>query len=73
MLNQHHRSQSFYRARYLRRNMTYTENMMWIELRKKRLGQYRFRRQAPIGNYIADFLCVKLKLVIELDGPSHEE
>ena len=73
MLYQHRRGLSFYRARYLRSNMTVVEKMMWIELRKKRFHAYRFRRQVPIGAYIADFCCIKLKLIIELDGPSHED
>ena len=72
MLNQYRRGCSFYRARYLRAHMTIVEKILWIELRKKRFSGYIFRRQAPIGNYIADFLYIKLKLIVELDGPSHE-
>ena len=44
---------------------------MWGRLRSKRLQQFRFRRQLPIGNFIADFACPSLKLVIELDGSQH--
>ncbi len=70
MLNQYRRSNIFYRARHLRRNMTKAERILWINLRK-RSCHYKFRRQVPIGKYIADFLCVELKLIIEVDGESH--
>ncbi len=55
----------------LRRNQTKAEQVLWYELRAKRLG-YKFRRQFQIGKYIVDFYCHELKLVIELDGPIHE-
>ncbi len=71
MLNQLRRSNIFYRSRYLRRHMTKAEKILWTSLRKRKISQYKFRRQVPIGKYIADFLCVKLKLIIEVDGDSH--
>ncbi len=58
------------RARRLRKEMTNAERKLWSYLRGDQLG-VRFRRQAPIGPYIADFVCVKARLVIELDGPQH--
>ncbi len=66
MLNHYRRGQSFYRARYLRMHTTYVERLMWIQLRNRRFHEYKFRRQVSIGNYIADFLSAKLKLIIEL-------
>ena len=57
--------------RKLRLNPTKAEEVLWKELRNKKLG-YKFRRQFQIDNYIVDFCCRELRLVIELDGPIHE-
>lgn len=56
-------------ARALRKNMTFPERELWYHFLKD--YPVRFRRQAPLGNYIADFYCAKAKLVIELDGYYH--
>ena len=48
-----------------------SEKVLWQELRMKKLG-YKFRRQFNIGRYIVDIYCNDLKLIIELDGPIHE-
>jgi very-short-patch-repair endonuclease len=53
--------------------MTDVERLLWRALRYKQLGGHRFRRQHPIGRYIADFACIEQKLVIELDGGQHLE
>jgi very-short-patch-repair endonuclease len=58
-------------ARALRRNSTDAERMLWSELRDHRLNGAGFRRQVPIENYIADFICHAAKLAIELDGGQH--
>jgi len=58
-------------ARALRRNSTDAERILWSELRDHRLGGAGFRRQVPVGNYVADFLCHAAKLIIELDGGQH--
>ena len=58
-------------ARALRRNSTDAERIVWSELRGNRLNGASFRRQVPIGRYIADFVCHAAKLVIELDGGQH--
>ena len=58
-------------ARRSRREPTMAEAAMWKLLRGRRLGDLKFRRQTPIGPYIADFCCPVLKLVIELDGGVH--
>ncbi len=61
------------RARSLRNHATDTERHLWRCLRNHQLGGHRFRRQVPIGNYIADFACLEAKLIIELDGGQHQE
>jgi very-short-patch-repair endonuclease len=58
-------------ARALRKNSTDAERILWSELRDHRLSGASFRRQVPIANYIADFVCHSAKLVIELDGGQH--
>jgi very-short-patch-repair endonuclease len=58
-------------ARALRRNSTDAERILWSELRNHRLGGAGFRRQVPIENYIADFVCHGARLVVELDGGQH--
>ncbi|MDJ0761468.1 MAG: endonuclease domain-containing protein [Myxococcota bacterium] len=60
-------------ARELRKNLTNTEQLLWTRLRKKSLLGFRFRRQHPIGPFIADFYCADAGLVIELDGGIHNE
>ena len=57
-------------ARRLRRNMTRSEVLLWAKLRGKTLG-YRFKRQTPVGPFIADFACIEVKLAIEVDGATH--
>jgi very-short-patch-repair endonuclease len=59
------------RARELRKNSTLGEVLLWNELRGRKVGELRFLRQKPIENYIVDFYCTELKLVIEIDGSSH--
>ncbi len=51
--------------------MTETERALWQELRRGKIPGTRFRRQVPIGPYIADFACLKSRLIIELDGSQH--
>ena len=55
----------------LRMNPTRAEELLWEEIRNKKLG-YRFRRQHPIGVYIVDFYCHKAALVVEVDGDIHD-
>ena len=59
------------RARSLRRTATPAERMLWRSLARSALGA-KFSRQMPVGPWFADFLCRELKLVIELDGHSHD-
>lgn len=59
------------RRRELRRYSTEQEKKLWEKLRKSQLG-YKFRRQHSIGGYIVDFYCAETRLVIEIDGSSHD-
>ncbi len=60
-------------ARALRQHQTDAEKVLWYRLRSRQLEGRKFRRQQVIGRYIADFLCLDPKLVIELDGGQHAE
>ena len=61
----------FARAKELRNTMAEAEIVLWSYLRSG-INGLKFRRQHPLGNYIADFYCHKMKLVIELDGSIHQ-
>jgi very-short-patch-repair endonuclease len=58
-------------ARKLRREMTEAEWKLWHALRSRRFDGYKFRRQVPIGTYIADFVCQECKVIVEVDGSQH--
>ena len=60
------------KARQLRKNATEAERLMWERLRNRRLAGWKFRRQAPIGPYIVDFVCFERRLIIEVDGGHHQ-
>jgi len=60
-------------ARNLRLAPTDAERRLWRYLRSRQLEGAHFRRQHPIGDYFADFCCIRLKLVIEVDGGQHSE
>jgi very-short-patch-repair endonuclease len=59
------------RARVLRNNMTKAEIILWTRLRSRKINGYKFRRQQPLLDYIVDFYCHELKLIIEVDGEIH--
>ena len=59
-------------AKALRQNMTFSEVLLWNELKQKKMLEYDFDRQRPIDNYIVDFYCKDLMLAIEVDGISHD-
>jgi very-short-patch-repair endonuclease len=61
------------RARQLRREATTAESLLWELLRDRRLLGRKFRRQHPIGQFIADFFCDDARLIIEIDGAVHHE
>lgn len=60
-------------VRFLRKNLTDAERKLWQVLRAKRFSGYKFKRQQPIGKYIVDFVCLRQKLVLEIDGGQHSE
>ena len=55
----------------MRREPAEAEDRLWNELRDRRLDRIKFRRQVPVGRYIADFVCLDAKLVVEIDGSQH--
>ena len=59
-------------ARHLRKNMTDAEKALWSALRDRRFDKFKFRRQVPVGKYIADFLCPQKALIVEVDGETHD-
>ena len=61
------------RAKAHRRNLTDAERILWSKLKGKQINGWQFRKQHPVGPYIADFACVRAKLIIEVDGDSHAE
>ena len=61
------------RARALRKNVTDAERVLWRVLRRFKKEGVPFRRQVPIGSYIADFACHRAKIIVELDGSQHGE
>ncbi len=58
-------------SRQLRNNSTLSEVLLWQELKAGQMEGFKFNRQKPLDNYIVDFYCKKLRLVIEIDGESH--
>ena len=58
-------------ARALRKRMTDAEVILWSRLRRHEAGGFHFRKQHPVGHYIADFACPKARLVVEVDGDTH--
>jgi very-short-patch-repair endonuclease len=60
-------------ARSMRRVPTEPERLLWSRLRDRRLGRFKFRRQRPIGQFIADFACMERRLIVEADGGQHAD
>src|SRR6266446_5767029 len=60
------------RAKQLRQAMTRAETLLWRYLKANRIDGLGFRRQVPFRNYIADFVCMSAKIIVELDGESHD-
>lgn len=61
------------RAKALRTRLTDAERKLWYALRAKRFGNVKFKRQAPIGNYIVDFVSFEHRLIAEVDGGQHND
>ncbi|HEX8320668.1 endonuclease domain-containing protein [Longimicrobium sp.] len=60
-------------ARELRSALTPAEDRLWSAIRKDQLAGLRFRRQHPVGPFILDFYCPRVRLCVELDGGIHEQ
>ena len=60
-------------AKRLRRRMNFPEKRLWTQLRANRLDGVHFRRQHPIGPYILDFFCARIRLAVEVDGEIHND
>ncbi|MBI4519049.1 MAG: endonuclease domain-containing protein [Deltaproteobacteria bacterium] len=60
-------------ARLLRKNPTEAERTLWRYLRLRQLHGHKFRRQQPLGPYVADFACLERRLIVEVDGAQHAE
>ena len=58
-------------ARALRRDATNAERQLWQILRRKQIAGFRFRRQVILSGFIADFVCLEARLVVEVDGATH--
>jgi very-short-patch-repair endonuclease len=70
MLSQ--RDRTLAHARRMRHAPSATERLLWTLLRDRRLEQLKFRRQVPLGPYVADFACLSHRLIVEADGPFHD-
>ena len=70
-LNNHYNRKLKHLAKALRTESTKAEVRLWCELLSKGKSGYRFLRQRPVDKYIADFMCKELKLIVEVDGYSH--
>jgi very-short-patch-repair endonuclease len=64
--------QQRHRAKHLRRAMTRAEILLWRYLKAHHLDGISFRRQAPMGRYMVDFVCHSVRLIVELDGETHD-
>jgi very-short-patch-repair endonuclease len=58
-------------VKFLRQHSTAAEMLLWHQLRRKRIGNLRFRRQYRLGGYIVDFVCLAARLIV--DGDSHDQ
>ncbi|MCF8719188.1 endonuclease domain-containing protein [Nitrospina gracilis] len=58
-------------SKHLRRNLTDAERALWTTLRNRQITNHKFRRQVTLGNYVADFVCMEKRLIVEVDGGQH--
>jgi very-short-patch-repair endonuclease len=61
------------RARRLRQTQSVAERLLWEQLRRNQLNGWGFRRQSPVEGFVVDFVCHKPKLIVEVDGPVHDD
>jgi very-short-patch-repair endonuclease len=67
------RARKLAHARAMRHAPVATERLLWDLLRNRNLGGLKIRRQVPLGRYVVDFMCPRHRLIIEADGPHHED
>ena len=67
----HFASMSNLQAQAMRREPTEAERLLWARLRDRRLGGFKFRRQHPLGAFVADFACLERRVIVEADGGQH--
>jgi very-short-patch-repair endonuclease len=72
-LHLHSNSFALRKAKKLRQNQTTAESILWGELKNRKCVNLKFRRQHPILSFIADFYCHEKKLIVEVDGPIHDD
>jgi len=61
------------RAKQMRHEPVQAEKLFWSEIRNRKLGGFKFKRQVPLGPYIVDFVCLDENVIVELDGPLHND
>ena len=61
------------KAKQLRKNSADAEKYLWTQIRNRQLEGWKFRRQLPVGQYIVDFACAELRIIVEIDGGQHAE
>jgi very-short-patch-repair endonuclease len=66
-------TRTFKHAKELRKKLTPAESLLWANLRGRKLNGYKFRRQHPIDQFVADFYCAEANLVVEVDGGYHRD
>ena len=71
MTKHYNRKTEEVKRKKLRQNSTYTEKIVWMNLRNRRMLGYKFKRQYSVDKYIIDFYCPELKFAIEVDGISY--
>jgi very-short-patch-repair endonuclease len=60
------------RVKEMRSDPVMTEKLFWSFVRNRKLDGHKFKRQVPIGPYIVDFVCAEARVIVELDGPTHD-
>ena len=60
-------------AKHMRHRPSDAERKFWYGVRDRRFAGHKFRRQYPIGPYVADFICIECRLIVEIDGDQHGE
>ncbi len=73
MTKHYNKKSEIEKRRFLRKEQTFTEKIVWTYLRRKQMLNYKFRRQYSVDYYVIDFYCPRLKLAVEIDGDVHNQ